>query len=130
MDNLKTVSNLTMFTILFTSLIFSSIPTDFAFADDDSEEHELEKEREQEEKEAEQLKEEQKKASEQNREDRKKLEERIKESLKLEFDDDIIKSGNIGDWVLVGTVILILGVIGNTGYKIIKPKKRKTAPTK
>jgi len=130
MDNLKTVSNLTIFSILFSSLIFSSIPTDFAFADDDSKEHELEKEREQAKKEKERLKEEQKKVSEQDREDRKKLEERIKESLKFEFDNDIIKSGNIGDWVLVGTVILILGVIGNTGYKIIKPKKRKIAPAK
>lgn len=128
MDNLKTDCNLAIFTILFTSLIFSSIPTDFAFADDDSEEHEMEKEREQEKKEQERSKEEQKKVSEQDREDRKKIEERIKESLK--FDDDIIKSGNIGDWVLVGTVVLILGVIGNTGYKIIKPKKRKTSPAK
>ena len=128
MDNLRSVSNLSIFAILFTSLIYSSIPADFAFADDDSEEHEMEKEREQTKKEQERLKEKQKKVSEQNKEDSKKLEERIKDSLK--FDNDIIKSGNVGDWVLVGTVILIMGVIGNTGYKIIKPKKRKTTPAK
>ena len=125
MNNLRSVSNLSIFAILFISLIFSSISADFAFADDDSEEHEMEKEREQTKKEQERLKE---KVSEQNKEDSKKLEERIKDSLK--FDNDIIKSGNIGDLVLVGTVILIMGVIGNTGYKIIKPKKRKTSHVK
>lgn len=130
MDDLKSVSNLTIFTILFACLIFSAFPAEVTFAEDESEKDRLEKEREQTKKENERLEEEQKKASEQAREDRKQLEERIKESLKLEFDHDILQSGNIVDWVLVGTIFLIVGVIGITGYKIMKPKKRKIAPTK
>ena len=127
MDNLKSVSNLTIFTILFASLIFSVIPVEIALGDDESEKKRLEKEREQAKKENEKLEEEQKKVTEQAKEDRKQLEEKIKKSLKLEFDNEILQSGNIADWVLVGTIILIVGVIGSTGYKIIKPKKRKIA---
>jgi len=129
MSNLKSISNFTIFTILFASLILFSVPADVVFADDESEKHRLEKEREQAKKERERLEEEQKKVAEQAKEDRKQLEEKIKKSLKIEFDDDL-GSGNIADWVLVGTVVLILGVVGNTGYKILKPKKRKIASTK
>ena len=130
MDNLKSISNIPIFTILFTGLILLSIPMEFGFADDDSEKYKLEKEREQAKKEKEKLEEEQKKVAEQAKEDRKQLEKKIKKSLKLEFDDDILKSGNIADWVLVGTISLIVGVIGSTGYKIIKPKKRNTTTIK
>ena len=130
MDNLKSVSSVTIFTILFASLIFSTFPAEIIFAEDESEKDRLEKEREQTKKENERLEEEQKKASEQAREDRRQLEEKIKESLKLEFDDDILQSGNIADWVLIGTIALIVGVIGSTGYKIMKPKKQKITQTK
>ena len=127
MGNLKSISDFTIFIILFASLILFSFPTDRVFAEDESEKHRLEKEREQAKKERERLEEEQKKTSENAKEDRKQLEERIKKSLKIEFDDDL-QSGNFADWVLVGTVILIVGVVGSTGYKIINPKKRKIIP--
>lgn len=120
----KSIFDFTIFTILFASLILFTFPADNVFAEDESEKHKLEKEREQAKKDREKLEEEQKKTAEKAKEDRKQLEERIKKSLKIEFDDDL-KSGNFADWVLIGTVILILGVVGSTGYKIIKPKKRK-----
>jgi hypothetical protein len=127
MSNPKSISNFTIFTILFTSLILFSFPADSVFAEDESEKERLEKEREQVKKDREKLEEEQKRTAEKAKEDREQLEERIKKSLKIEFDDDL-KSGNFADWVLIGTIILILGVVGSTGYKIIKPKKRKIAP--
>lgn len=126
MSNSKSIFNFTIFTILFSSLILCSFPADIVFAEDESEKHRLEKEREQAKKEKERLEEEQKKADEQAKEDRKQLEERIKKFLKIDFDDDL-KSGNFADWVLVGTVLLIAGVVGSTGFKIIRPKKRKIA---
>jgi len=130
MGHLKPVSNIVVFTILFTSLIFHVIPTEIAFADDKSEKDKLEKEREQAKKEKERLEEEQKKADERAREDSKHFEERLKESLKLDFGDGVLPSGNIGDWVLAGTIILIVGVVGSTGYKIMKPKKQKIRQSK
>ena len=130
MSNLKSISNFIIFTILFASLILFTIPEDIVFAEDEFEKHKLEKEIEQAKKERERIEEEQKKVAEQAKEDRKQLEERIKEFLKIEFEDDDLGSGNIADWVLIGTVVLIVGVIGNTGYKILKPKKRKIVSTK
>ena len=130
MSNLKSISNFIIFTILFASLILFTVPEDIVFAEDESEKHRLEKEMEQAEKERERIEEEQKKVAEQAKEDRKQLEERIKEFLKIEFEDDDLGSGNIADWVLIGTVVLIVGVIGNTGYKILKPKNRKIVSTK
>ena len=88
----------------------------------------MEIEREQAKKEKERLEEDQKKVAEQAKEDRKQLEERIIKSLKL--DEKILQSGNIADWILVGTIVLIVGVIASTGYKILKPKKRKITPVK
>ena len=126
MNNQKSISNFIIFTILFASLILFTFPADRVFAEDESEKHKLEKQRELEKRERERFEEKQKKASEKAKEDREKLEERIKNSLRIDFDD--LRSGNLADWVLVGTVILISGVIGSTGYKIIKPRKRKIVP--
>ena len=130
MGILKSISNFSIFTILIASLILTESPAEITFADDESEKKQLEKEREQAKKENERLEEEQKKVAEKAKEDRKQLEEKIKKSLKLEFDKEILQSGNIADWVLVGTIFLIVGVVGSTGYKIMKPKKRKIMPTK
>ena len=123
MGSLKLISNFTIFTILFASLIVFSVHIDSGFAEDESEIQKLEQEREQAKKEKEKLEEEQKKVTEQEKEDRKQLEKRIKESLKIDFDG--FQSGRFADWILVGTVILISGVVGSTGYKIMRPKKRK-----
>ena len=130
MGILKSILNFSIFTILIASLILTASPAEITFADDESEKKQLEKEREQAKKENERLEEEQKKVAEKAKEDRTQLEEKIKKSLKLEFDKEILQSGNIADWILVGTIVLIFGVVGSTGYKIMKPKKRKIMPTK
>jgi len=130
MGDLKSISNFSIFTILIAGSIFTIIPAEIAFADDELEKKKLEKESEQAKKENERLKEQEKKTTEQEKEDRKQLEERIKELMKLDFDKKFLQSANIGDWVLFGTIILIVGVVGTTSYKIIKPKKRKIVPIK
>jgi len=109
-------------------LIISPMSVDYVFAEDDLEKKRLEEQRELEKKERERFEEERKKTEKQSKEERKKFEEDIRESLKIEFDD--LGSGSFADWVLVGTVILIIGVIGSTGFKILRPKKRKIVPTK
>ncbi len=63
MSNLKSISNFTIFTILFASLILFTIPEDIVFAEDESEKHRLEKEMEQAKKEREGVEEEQKKVA-------------------------------------------------------------------
>ena len=130
MGILKSILNFSIFTILIASLILTASPAEITFADDESEKKQLEKEREQAKKENERLEEEQKKVAEKAKEDRTQLEEKIKKSLKLEFDKEILQSGNIADWILVGTIVLIFGVVGTTGYKIMKRKKREIMPTK
>lgn len=109
-------------------LIISPMSFDYVFAEDDLEKKRLEKQREFEKKERERIEEERKKIEEQTKEEKKKFEEELRESLKIEFDD--LGSGSFADWVLVGTIILTIGVVGSTGFRILRPIKRKIVTTK
>jgi len=116
-------SNTFLFLIMMCGLFFTPLANS-VFADDESEKKRLEEQREQEKKARERIEEEQKKAEEKAKEQQKKFNENLRESLKIDFDDDDLGSGNLADWVLAGTLIVIVGVMGGTGYKILKPKKK------
>jgi lipid II:glycine glycyltransferase (peptidoglycan interpeptide bridge formation enzyme) len=117
------IFSIPIFLILIPGLFFFPI-TNSAFAEDESEKKRLEEQREQEKKARERLEEQLKKAEEKDKEQQKKFNESLRESLKIEFEDDDLGSGNLADWVLMGTLVLIVGVFASTGYKILKPKKK------